>query len=99
MKDLAFLEYTFVFEPSINTWNRGTDFENDLADFFSSNGLEASIVKTIGGTTRRIILVKAADKLNKMRMAEDQPQKGPVKALNDAMKKASGVSIDKKGSK
>lgn len=99
MKDLAFLEYTFLFEPSINTWSRGRDFEDDLAIFFAEHGLQATVMKTVGATGRRIICVERDDKLDKMRQAEDLPQKGLKNSLAAVMKKASNASIDRKGSK
>jgi hypothetical protein len=62
-KQLAFLEYTFVFEPGAQTWQRGFEFEKDLADFLAAHGLDASITETIGGTGRRVIFIEGMDKM------------------------------------
>lgn len=59
MKNLAFLEYIFMFDPN-DTWSHLYEFENQLAKFFSSHNMEAQIIKTVeGGSTRRILLIKA----------------------------------------
>lgn len=59
MKPLIFLEYSFLFEPGVNTWSYLNDFERDLGDFFTAHGLEAQIVKTIEGQSggRRILSI------------------------------------------
>ena len=93
MKDLAYLEYTFVFEPSADTWQRGTDFETDLADFFAASGLQANVVNVVGGAAKRILYIQRMDKLNSMRVDEGQVaaqpmMKGPKEALKNMMKQA-----------
>ena len=87
MKQLAFLEYTYVFQPGSETWQRGFEFEKDLADFFAAHGLEATIVETVGGTGRRVIYIERMDKLDKMRQ-DQPPQKGIQQSLKNVMKKA-----------
>ena len=51
----AFLEYVFMFDP-LRAWGHIDDFEKDLADFFSSYGFEAQILKTIGGYEGKRVL-------------------------------------------
>lgn len=67
MKKLAFLEYTFVFEPDANTWGSGSEFETDLTNFFAVHGLYATNVQTAGGNARRLIYIQSMDKLDKLR--------------------------------
>ena len=93
MKDLAFLEYTFVFEPSIDTWSRGTDFETDLSDFLAAHGLQANIVNVVGGSTRRVIYIQRADKIDSAKadqaqVAAQPMAKTPKQAIKEAMKSA-----------
>lgn len=58
MKQYAFLEYTFMFEPS-GTWPHLYEFEKDLARFFSEHGFEAEIMKTVEGQSgKRILLIQ-----------------------------------------
>jgi hypothetical protein len=58
MNDLAFLQYMFLFEPT-STWQHLSQFEGDLADFFRANGMEAQVVKTVGGQIgQRILYIK-----------------------------------------
>ena len=96
MKDLAFLEYTFIFESDPDTWSRGTDFEDDLASFFSAHGLEATPFKTVGGTGRRVIYIQRVDKLDKMRDGGATNNTNPRQALDKAMKKAAKAGEGKK---
>lgn len=58
MNKLAFLEYIFMFNPE-ESWGHLYEFENQLAKFFTAQGLEAQIVKTVEGSgSRRILLIK-----------------------------------------
>lgn len=96
MKQLAFLEYTYVFEPTAQTWQRGFEFEKDLADFFAAHGLEANIVETVGGSGRRVIYIaKIEDKLDKLRQAEEKP-KGIQQALKNVTKQAQMANTKRK---
>lgn len=88
-KRLAFLEYTFVFEPSVSTWQTGFSFEKDIYDFLASNSLEAEIVDTVGGSSRRIIYVQSMNKLDKI--VNDTPPKGIQSSLQNTMRKAMEV--------
>jgi hypothetical protein len=57
-KQVAFLEYSFIFDP-VSTWQHLSQFEGDLADFFRAHGLEAEILNPVGGQVgRRILLIK-----------------------------------------
>lgn len=56
------LTYTFIFSKSANLWNHVYQWENDLADFFAANGLEAEIVKTVEGSNGgRMMIIKKID--------------------------------------
>lgn len=58
MKEIAIVEYTFIFEPGV-TYTRGSEFENDLRVFFASHGYDAQAVQTTGGTGRRVMSIGA----------------------------------------
>lgn len=74
MKQLALLQYIFLFEPGMDTWVRGFDFENDLDGFFSAYGYDMDVVDTTGGSgTRAIYLTKKQDKLEALSEAADKP--------------------------
>jgi hypothetical protein len=44
----VYLKYGFIFDPA-STWAHKFQFEQDLARFFSKNGLEAEIIETAEG--------------------------------------------------
>lgn len=52
MKNIAFLEYGFMFDPE-TTFSNVYDFENKLADFFKSCGYEAQALETVRGQFSR----------------------------------------------
>ena len=81
-KQLAYLEYTFIFEPQ-NTWQSGTAFERSLADFFAAHGLEAEIIETVGNVARRVIEIKKMDDFLNF---ETPPAKSPKESLKDVNK-------------
>src|SRR3990167_7572329 len=57
MKNLAFLEYMFMFDPS-ETWSNLYQFEDSLVMCFGQLGYEAEIVKTAGGQFgKRVLLI------------------------------------------
>ena len=56
MKQTAFLDYAFLFDPS-ETWSNLIQFEADLIKFFESNGVEAHVLKPVEGQFGRRILV------------------------------------------
>lgn len=74
MKRLAFLEYTFIFDPE-TTWDSGSNFERDLADFFGAHGLEAQIVETVGGTGRRVLVISRAEVIAPLTSKKTPPKK------------------------
>lgn len=92
MKQVAFLEYSFMFDPS-EAWSNGYQFENQLADFFTAYGFEARIIQTAGGTGRRIIFVERIDvpktvepisnQLNTTEQIKKIAQKVPTKSFKD----------------
>lgn len=55
---LALFQYIFMFEPGIETFQRKTDFENDLATFLSSKGLKLNLVETNDATSRVLFISK-----------------------------------------
>ena len=60
MKRIALLEYTFMFDPDA-TWQSGSAFERDLADFFAAHGREANWIETTGNGARRILYIQKID--------------------------------------
>lgn len=44
------LQYSFIFTPGNNSWENLYEFEKDLSDFFSANGLDTEILTPINGT-------------------------------------------------
>ena len=65
MKNLAFLEYMFMFDPT-DTWQHGSQFERDLAGFFAAFGKEAEVVEVRGSSGRRVFVIKNMEKLDQM---------------------------------
>lgn len=59
-KQIAYLEYTFIFDPSM-TFQSGTRFERELADFFNSKNMEAEVIETVGNASRRVLLITKKD--------------------------------------
>lgn len=58
MKDLAFLEYNFLFSPGDTSFTSIYQFEDQLAEFFRGKGLDALVMKTVDGQMgKRIILL------------------------------------------
>ena len=61
MKKIAFLEYTFVFDPA-RTWSHLYEFEASLAKFFRDINLEAEIMLPIGGQEgKRILYIHSSE--------------------------------------
>lgn len=60
VKNLVMLEYAFMFDPK-QTWSHIDDFEDDLAAFFKTKGLEAQIISPINGYKGRRILFITPD--------------------------------------
>ena len=55
MKNIAFLEYGFMFDPT-ETFGNVYDFENKLADFFKACGYEAHVLTNVRGQTSPSVL-------------------------------------------
>lgn len=85
MKDFAILEYTFMFEPT-TTWQHGSQFENQLSDFFAANGYEANIMETKGGSGRRVIFLSKIELLQPLRKTPEGKQIPILKKINSAPK-------------
>ena len=70
MKKLAFLEYTFMFDPN-DTFTSISEFERQFAVFLATKNMQAEIVNTVGGAPgKRVMLIQNMEKLDKM--ANDQ---------------------------
>lgn len=78
-KQIAYLEYTFIFDPS-ETFQSGTKFEKFLSDFFGDHGYEAEVVETVGNTSRRVISIT---KVNET--MEFDKKESPPKSLQQSM--------------
>lgn len=61
-KQIAILEYSFMFDPS-ETWSNGSQFEAKLADFFSAYGFEAEVIESRGGTGRRVVYISRVEQI------------------------------------
>lgn len=60
MKEVAILEYMFMFDPGA-TWQTGSDFESDLIEFFAMHGKTVSIIDSTGTTHKRVVCISMAD--------------------------------------
>ena len=57
--EMAFLEYSFLFNPRELDWPTIQDFERDLTMFFTEHKVDAKVLKTIEGQFgRRILLLE-----------------------------------------
>lgn len=57
MQDIAFLEYTFIFDTT-KTFQHLSQFEKVILDAFTNAGVEAQLVNAVGSApTRRIIYI------------------------------------------
>lgn len=65
MKNIALLEYMFMFEPG-STWQSGVDFERDLADFFAASGYEANWITTRGNSVKRVLFIQKIEQFPKL---------------------------------
>lgn len=80
MKNIAFLEYCFIFDPSA-TFGNIYDFENVLGEVFNVKGYNAEVIDAVKGYNgRRVIFItKKEDMLDDPKMAGKtvpQPPKG-----------------------
>jgi len=87
MRQLTFLEYTFMFDPAV-AWPRLADFENLLAKFFAEHNFEADKIQAIGGSQgRRILYLKPIPMINipGERKAVGRPQtvKGKIREMKE----------------
>lgn len=94
MKNLAILDYTFIFEPSVETWQRGFDFERDLADYFSAHEFKADIVDVTGGSTRRVIYVSKIEKMDTPK-PEEVKQNPPSVAISNLQRNLRVAKLSK----
>jgi hypothetical protein len=57
MKQVACLDYTFMFDPS-EVWQHASQFESSLAGYLSDMGFETQIIKPLGYSSgSRIIYI------------------------------------------
>lgn len=82
-KQIAYLEYTFIFDPS-ETWQSGYKFERDLSDFFGAYGFEAEVVETVGNASRRVLQITKANAVMEF-------EKKPVKGIQASLKEAGNI--------
>lgn len=88
MKQVAILEYTFLFDPE-ETWDSGSKFEANLADFFAAHGYEANVVETRGTSSRRVIHLTRMDKLEELAKNPPRNNKSPQQILKQMAGKES----------
>lgn len=78
MKNVAILEYMFIFDPS-EAWSNGFQFERDIADFFAAMGFQAEVLDVSGGSNRRVINLSKIEQMPKL---ENKPEQvGPKQAI------------------
>ena len=79
MKQLVFLEYRFMLDPS-ETYSNLYQFENDLSKFFDDKGIEAELIKPIEGSPGgKIFLLSKKPEIgvsDPVKMPTDKPVKG-----------------------
>lgn len=86
MKDVAFLEYAFMFNPN-ETWTHLHQFESDLADYFKTLGLEAEIVNSANGQPgKRIMLLKKIEMVGSVPVSGTKATTQPVKKQMDKLR-------------
>ena len=74
MKNIAFLEYGFMFDPT-ETFGNVYDFENKLSAFFKDQGYEAHVLTNVRGQTSPSVLFISKAKQDLMDKAEDNQNK------------------------
>ena len=63
MKNIVFLDYMFMFDPS-ETWSHLFEFEKQFGAFLNEHGMEAEVIKTIEGSVgSRILLIKKKEEV------------------------------------
>lgn len=85
-KNLAFVEYTFLFDPG-EAWTRVSDLEADLGAFFSSKDLEAEIVTPVGVTSKRIIFVTKKKEITPPALPPATRPQSPRTVINRMIRK------------
>lgn len=74
MKQIAFLEYMFMFDPS-EAWSHLFEFEQEIARFFRQCGLEATIIKPVEGQqSRRMLYLKKAEVIKPISNPQGRPK-------------------------
>ena len=55
-----YLKYSFIFDPR-ETWAYRDEFENDLAQYFRSKGLETEVVRSTDETKEEVMIYLKRD--------------------------------------
>lgn len=97
MKQIAILDYTFIFD-AVDTWQNGFRFESDLADFFAAHGFEANLVNTQGNATRRVLVItKVEESIPQLENAPDQKTPQQVRQTMKKQFQMRDINFQKKG--
>lgn len=98
MKDIAFLDYTFLIDTK-DAFSHLFEFEKALADFFDSKGLEAHVLKSVEGSLSKRIMfvckkeVMGAPEINPV--GRPITPKGLIKKLGDRKLRAPAIKFMK----
>ena len=92
MKQIALIDYTFMFDP-VTTWQRGSQFERDLENFFAAHGYEAEVVETTGNTNRRILYISRIETIPTL--VNNPTQANPLPSVGSSMAKLAPTNISK----
>src|SRR3990167_4114172 len=97
MKQLVFLEYNFIFDPS-STWSSVAQFEADLSSFLSFHGKEGQVLSPIGGYQgKRVIFIKSVDPMIKAGQSDQVQTSGPQNRLDQFQNKFQNPNANKQG--
>lgn len=87
MKQLAYLEYKFLFDPS-DTFSSLSQFESMLVDYFNACDMDIELVKSVNGQIGgRLMIIQKKPQVKNFKAAET---KSPKDQVGDLMKKAEG---------
>lgn len=89
MKQVALLDYKFLFDPS-ECWSSVWEFESDIGKFFDACGLEAQIIKGVDGQAgARVIFLTKKPKITDGAQTEANRKKfiAPAKQVQKLINK------------
>ena len=84
------LKYIFLFDP-VEGWSHLSQFENDLTDFFTANGLQATVIEAIKGQMgERIMELSRMDFVsratnNNQTVREEMPASDQIKSIQNKL--------------